>query len=147
MLMHSEKGIETVKDKINNFGGMGSRYNTIQSHDHGDSWIGEVISRGLKKNRNVKCFNCDKHEHLKGDFKQDITRNNIFSKHSSNRIPLTSGLCRKYGKGRHWTNDCRSTEGIQGNALLLENSLRGLSQAFIPYLVQTFPQEMYSKKY
>ena len=28
--MHSEKGIETVKDKINNFGGMGSRYNTIQ---------------------------------------------------------------------------------------------------------------------
>ena len=49
VLMHSEKGIQTVKDKISTFGGMDSRYCAIQSHDHDDSWIGEVISTGMKK--------------------------------------------------------------------------------------------------
>ncbi|KAL6088835.1 hypothetical protein STEG23_000696, partial [Scotinomys teguina] len=32
----------------------------IESHDQDDAWIGEVISRRLKKNHNVKCFNCGK---------------------------------------------------------------------------------------
>ena len=122
-------------------------YHTIPSHDHDDASIGEVISTGLKKTRKVKCFNCGKHLHLEGDCEQDITRNNVFSKHSSNRMPFTSGLRRTYSKGRHWTNDCISTRDIQGNPLLLENSLRGLSQAFMPYLIMTFPQEIHSKRY
>ena len=51
---------------------------SIESHDHDDVWIAEMFSRGLKKNKNVKCFNCSKQGHLKSDHKQGIPRNNFF---------------------------------------------------------------------
>ena len=58
---------------------------TLNNHD--DAWIREVISRVLKKNENVKCFNCSKQGHLKRDCKQGIPRNNVFSNHNPNRMP------------------------------------------------------------
>ena len=44
---------------------------SIESHNHNDNgaWLGEVISRGLKKNQNARCFNCGKQGHLKRDFR------------------------------------------------------------------------------
>ena len=44
-----------------------------------------MISSGLKKNQNGKCFNCSKQGHLNRDYKHDVPRNNDFSKYNSNR--------------------------------------------------------------
>ena len=84
----------------------------IESRDHNDVWIGEVISRGLKKNRYVECFNCNKQGHLKRDCKQGVPRNNAFPKNNPNRMPLPFGVCRTCDKGRHWMNECKSTRDI-----------------------------------
>ena len=46
--------------------------------NHDDAWIGDVISRGLRKNRNVKWYNYGKQGHLKRDCTQGIPRNNGF---------------------------------------------------------------------
>ena len=43
---------------------------SIGSHDHDDMWIGKVISRYLRKNQNVKCYNCGKQVYLKRDCRQ-----------------------------------------------------------------------------
>ena len=43
-----------------------------------------------------------------------------------NKKFLPSGLCRRCGKGRHWTNECRTTRDGQGNPLPSGNSLRVL---------------------
>ena len=58
---------EWIQDKIN-----------IELIEHDDTWIGEVISRGLKKSSNVKCFNHGKQDPLKRDCRQDIPRNSVF---------------------------------------------------------------------
>ena len=49
----------------------------IESHEHNDPWIREVISRGLKKNWNVKCFSFGKQSHLKRDYVENIPRKSI----------------------------------------------------------------------
>ena len=36
----------------------------IESHEHGNTWIGEVISRCLRKTLNVKCYNCGKQSYF-----------------------------------------------------------------------------------
>ena len=63
----------------------------------------------------------------------------FFSKNNPFRMPLPSGLCRRCGKGRHWTNECRKTKNSQSNPLPKGNSLRGLSQAPMPNSIQSFP--------
>ena len=63
----------------------------------------------------------------------------IFSKNNPFRMPLPSGLCRRCGKGRHWTNECRSTRDCQGNPLLLGKALRDLLENPMSNLVQSFP--------
>ena len=93
-----------------------------------DNLIGEFISRETRTSPNVRCFNCGMPGHIKRDCKQGISRN-IFTRNIPNRMPLPSGLCRRCGKGRHWTNECRSTRDRQGNFLPLVNTSRGLSQA------------------
>lgn len=50
----------------------------IESHTHDDIWIGEKIYKKFKKNQNVRCFNCDKQGHLKGDYRQGVSRNCLF---------------------------------------------------------------------
>ena len=56
----------------------------IETHNHDDTWIGEVIFRGLRKNQNVKYYNCGKQGHVKRDCRQGILRNNVFSKNIQN---------------------------------------------------------------
>ena len=53
----------------------------VESYDHNNKWIGEVIFRSLKKNQNVK-YNCGKQGHLKRDCKQNVPSNNVFCKHN-----------------------------------------------------------------
>lgn len=45
----------------------------IDSVNHDIPCIGEVITRGIRKNYNVRCFNCGKQHHLKR-----LSRNNVF---------------------------------------------------------------------
>ena len=51
----------------------------------------------------------------------------FFSKHNPFRMHVPSGLCRRCGKGSHWTNECRSTRDIHSNPLPSGNSVRALS--------------------
>ena len=37
-----------------------------------EAWEGKVISRGMRRHQNDKCFNCDRIEHLRRDFRQGI---------------------------------------------------------------------------
>ena len=74
-----------------------------------DNLIGEFISRGTRTSPNVRCFNYGMPGHIKRNCKYSIPKSNIFDRNNPNRTPLPSGLCRTCGKGRHWTNECRST--------------------------------------
>ena len=44
-----------------------------------ESWVGEAMSKGMRRHQNVKCFNCGRIEHLKRNCRQGIPRNNVFS--------------------------------------------------------------------
>ena len=61
----------------------------IEFHEDDDAWIGEVISRGLRKNWNVQCYTCDKQSHLKRDCRQGVPRKKkVLSKNKPFRITL-----------------------------------------------------------
>ena len=104
-----------------------------------ESWLGEVISKTMRRHQTTRYFNCGKLGHLKRDCRQRNSRNNISSGNDKNRRPQPSGICRRCGKGRHWSNECRSTTDRQGNPIPSGNSLRGLSQAPKPKVAQSFP--------
>ena len=52
-----------------------------------DAAMTEAISKNFKKNQSVISFNCDKQGHLKRDCRQDVPRNNDYSRGSPNRRP------------------------------------------------------------
>ena len=102
----------------------------IETFDYNtDSWVGESISKRMRRHQNAKCFNGGKIGHLRRDCRQRIPRNNISSGNGKNRRTQASVICIRCCKGRYWTNECRSTKDRQGNPIPLGNSLRGLSQA------------------
>ena len=78
----------------------------IESHDHDDAWTGEVISRGLRKNRNVQCYNCGKQGHLKRDCTQGVPRNNVFLRIIHSECPSLLDYV-KVEQRQHGTNECR----------------------------------------
>ena len=102
---------------------------TLNVDLYDDNLVGQLISREPRSSSNVRCFNCGMPGHIKRNCKQGIPRNNTFARNNPNRMPLPSGLCRRCGKGRHWTSECRSTRDRQGNFLPLVDTSRGLSQA------------------
>ena len=104
-----------------------------------ESWVGEAISKAMRRHQTTRCFNCGKLGHLKRDCRQRNPRNNISSGNDKSRRSQPSGICRRCGKGRHWSNECRSTTDRQGNPIPSGNSLRGLSQAPKPKVAQSFP--------
>ena len=77
--------------------------------------VGETISKGMRRHQNAKCFNCGRIGYLRRDCRQGIPRNNAFSWNDKNRSSQSLGLCRRCGKGQHWTNEYRSTKDRQGN--------------------------------
>ena len=80
-----------------------------------EAWVGEVISSGMRKNQNAKCFNCVRIRHLRMNCRQGIPRNNVSSRNGINRRTQPSGICTRCGKACHWTNECRSTKDRQDN--------------------------------
>lgn len=84
----------------------------IECDNHDDDWVGQVIFRALKKKPNVRYINCGKQGYLKRECRQGIPRNIVSS--NTNRMLLPPGVCRRYGKGWHWTNECRLTRYRQG---------------------------------
>ena len=114
----------------------------VDTFDYGtEAWVEEAISNGKRRHQNTKCFNCDKMGHMKRNCKQRIFRNNnnASSRNNRNRRTQPSGLCRRCGKGRHWTNECRSTRDRQGNLIQTGNVRGGASQAPMAHMVQSFP--------
>ena len=52
----------------------------VESFDYNtESWVGEVISKGVKRHQNTKCFDCGRRGQLRNDCQQDIPRNNVSS--------------------------------------------------------------------
>ena len=89
-----------------------------------ESWVEEAICQRMRR-KNARCFNCGRIGHLRRHCRQGIPRNNVSYGNDKNKRYQLSGLCRRCGKGRHWTNECRSTKHKQGNLIPLENSLQG----------------------
>lgn len=114
--------------------------NGIESLNQGnEAWIGQAISRGGRRPRNTKCFRCGRPGHISKNCKWGAPTSNTPSRNNQNRRPQPSGLCRRCGKGRHWTNECRSVTDIRGNPLPAGNAQGGLFQAPKSKMVQTFP--------
>ena len=44
-----------------------------------EAWVGEALSKGMKRHQNAKCFNCGRIGHLRRDCRQGIPRNNVSS--------------------------------------------------------------------
>lgn len=70
-----------------------------------ESWVGLAIYKVIRGQKLNKCFNRGKFGHLKRNCRQDISRNNTSSGNGRNQKPLYSGVCRRCGKVRHWTNE------------------------------------------
>ncbi|XP_049979759.1 uncharacterized protein [Alexandromys fortis] len=91
-----------------------------------DDWVRDAISKGIRRYHDTKCFNCGRIGHLRRDCRQGIPRNNVSSGNGKNRRTQPLDICRRCGKGRHWTNECRSTRDSSGNPIPLRNSMVGL---------------------
>ena len=71
----------------------------IETFSYNDeSWVGEAISKVMRRHQITRCFNCGKLEHLKRDCRQRNSRNNISSGKDKNRRPQPSGICRRCSK-------------------------------------------------
>ena len=105
---------DNYKGKVGTFGGWICDTINIESHDHDDIWIGEVISRGLRIKRMSDCINVANKVTftLKEIVERAFLETIFFPKHNPFRMHLPSGLCRSCGKGRHWVIECRSVRNI-----------------------------------
>ena len=113
----------------------------VNTVDYGtESWVGEAISNGERRHQNTKCFDCGRVGYLRKDCRQWIPMNSVSSGNGRNRRTQTSGICRRCGKGQHWTNECRSMKNRQGNPIPSGNAMEVLWQAPMTNVVQSFPE-------
>lgn len=106
---------------ISTLGGMGLRYN-----QYSISWPWWCFDRrGEEKIKMSSSSIVANKVTLKGIVNRVFLDTRFFPKHNTNRILLPSRLYKRCAKGRHWTNECRSTRDSQGNPLPSGNALRG----------------------
>lgn len=77
----------------------------IGSHVHGANFK-EAISKGIKKNLNGRWVNCGKQGHLKWILGKALLEPIFFSRNNPKRRFQPSGICRRCGRGWHWSNEC-----------------------------------------
>ena len=88
----------------------------------------EVTSKGIKKSQNGRCFSCGKQGHLTWIVGKAFLAIIVFwfffclfvfvfLKINPKRSLLPSQICRRCGKGWHWSNDYRSKWDRQCNPL------------------------------
>ena len=75
----------------------------------------------------------------KGTADKTFLETMLFFRDNSKGKFQTSGVRRRCDKGRHWTNEYRSTKDRQGNPLPSENPQKGLPEVQILNLFQLFP--------
>ena len=63
-----------------------------------EAWVGEAISKGVRRHQNAKYFTCGRIGHLKRDYRQRIPRNNV-SANGKNKHSQLSEICRRCDKG------------------------------------------------
>ena len=52
----------------------------VESFDYNiEAWVGEAISKGMKRHQNAKGYDCGSKGQLRSDCKEDIPRNNVSS--------------------------------------------------------------------
>ena len=91
----------------------------IGSHAYVASAI-EVTSKGIKKSQNGRCFSCGKQGHLTWIVGKAFLATMVFGFFfliNSKRNLLPFRICRRCGKGWHWSNDYRSKRDRQCNPL------------------------------
>ena len=71
----------------------------VETLDYGtEAWVGEAISKEMRRHQTAKCFNCGKLGHMRRYCRKGNSRKNISSENDKNRRPWMSGICRKCGK-------------------------------------------------
>ena len=111
------------------------RHREASAHRHNDPEprTGRARSRSPRRLQENRCFGCGETGHIRRNCSQ--RNSNVSSRDRS----MPSGLCRRCGKGKHWTQACRSTWDIHGNFLASGNAARGLGQAPKEKTVHSFP--------
>ncbi|XP_052576061.1 limb region 1 protein homolog isoform X1 [Peromyscus californicus insignis] len=84
--------------------------NGVESRNYSnEAWIGETNPRGERRPRVTKCFKCGTPGHISKNCMWGTPRSNTPFRNTLNRRPQPPpGLCRRCGKGRYWTSECRS---------------------------------------
>lgn len=92
---------------------------------HNATVFATALAQAMKPSEKENYFQCGKPGHMKRDCKKGKQKSKLMD--STKKPP---GLCRRCGKGFHWTNECRSKTDKYGNTLNFPTSgnyLTGLS--------------------
>ena len=112
----------------------------VETFDYNtEAWVGEAISKGMRRHPKAKCFNCGRIGHLKRNCSQEFL--GIMPPLGMARTGRLSLLVYVGGvaKVNIGSIECRSTKERQGNPIPSGNSLGSLSQASMSNMVQPSP--------
>lgn len=114
----------------------------IETFDYNiESWVGEAISKGMRRHQNAKCFNSDRLEYLRRDnyCRQWVPRNNISSGNGKNRRLSLQVYVEGLSKADIGPMNTEQQKTDKTTWYHREKTLKGLSQAPKSKVVQSFP--------